>query len=96
VTTGPVAELGQTAADPAWDRYGRAIVRGMAEVLAEAPEAVHTLLLETADYWLSVGLAIGAEDRAAADRLLRLIEAEDRGQAELTADATAFVTEALG
>ena len=31
----------------------------MREVLAESPEDLHGLLLETADYWLSLGLAIG-------------------------------------
>jgi hypothetical protein len=42
-----------------WERYGRAIIESMREVLAESPEDLHGLLLETADYWLSLGLAIG-------------------------------------
>jgi hypothetical protein len=52
--------------------------------------------LETADYWLSLGLAIGTEQPEAAVRLLRLIETEEPERAELTTDAKQFVTEALG
>ncbi len=44
--------------DAAWERYGRALVGSMAEVLPEADDASHGLLLETADYWLSPGVAI--------------------------------------
>jgi hypothetical protein len=54
------------------------------------------VLMETADYWLSLGLAIGAERPEAATRLLHLIEAEEPERAELTADAQHFVAEALG
>ena len=46
-----------------WMRYGRAIVESMHEVLAESPENVRALLLETADYWLSLGLIIGLRRR---------------------------------
>ena len=42
-----------------WERYGRALHAAMAEVLAELPEDVRPHVLETADYWLSVGLTIG-------------------------------------
>jgi hypothetical protein len=38
-----------------WGRYGRALIKSMREVLAESPEDLHGLLLETADYWLSLG-----------------------------------------
>ncbi|HVA21758.1 MAG TPA: hypothetical protein VNN74_06655 [Candidatus Micrarchaeia archaeon] len=79
-----------------WARYGRALVSGMAEVVGEVSETARPLLLETADYWLSVGLAIGTQLPAAAARLLALIETEERGRAELTADADAFVADALG
>jgi hypothetical protein len=79
-----------------WQRYGRAVLHSMTEVRAETSEDLHPLLMETADYWLSLGLAIGTEQPEAAGRLLRLIESEEPGRAELTADAQHFVTEALG
>jgi hypothetical protein len=52
--------------------------------------------METADYWLSLGLAIGTEQPETARRLLRLIETEEPELLELTADAEHFVAEALG
>jgi hypothetical protein len=67
----------------------------MAEVLAEFPEELRPHALETADYWISVGLAIGLERRREARRLLELIEAEEMERLELIDDATAFVQEAL-
>ncbi|MHB8685155.1 MAG: hypothetical protein ACYC9X_12620 [Dehalococcoidia bacterium] len=80
-----------------WERYGRAVIRSMQEVLAEAPEDVHALLLETADYWLSLGLAIGLRRPADAERLLALIHGGDAVERdELDADAAAFSAEALG
>jgi hypothetical protein len=82
--------------DTAWRRYATALLHAMAEVRAETPEDVHPVLMETADYWLSLGLAIGAERPEAATRLLHLIEAEEPERAELTADAQHFVAEALG
>lgn len=82
--------------DAEWRRYGQALLRSMADVRAETPEDVHPVLLETADYWLSVGLAIGTADPKAAMRLLHLIESEEPERAELHADATHFVSEALG
>ncbi len=45
----------------------------MREVLQETPDEVHPALLETADYWLSLGLAMGLERPGEADRLLSLI-----------------------
>jgi hypothetical protein len=82
--------------DPAWRRYGQALLHAMAEVRAETPEEVHAVLMETADYWLSLGLAIGKEQPEAAERLLRLIETEEAALVELSADAQHFVAEALG
>ena len=41
----------------------------MAEVRAETPEDVHAVLMETADYWLSLGLAIGTEQPETATSL---------------------------
>lgn len=80
-----------------WGRYGRVIIRSMQEVLAEAPEDVHALLLETADYWLSLGMAIGLQRPADAGRLLALIHGGDAAERdELDADAAAFSAEVLG
>lgn len=57
---------------------------------------IKSVLVETADYWLSVGLAIGTAQPDAATRLLRLMESEKPGRVELTEDAQHFVAEALG
>jgi hypothetical protein len=78
-----------------WSRYGRTLLHSMAEVLEEAPEAAHNLLLEAADYWLSLGLALGTDRPQDAARLLLLIETEEHNRAELLIDAASFVTEAL-
>jgi plasmid stabilization system protein ParE len=82
--------------DAAWQRYGQALLHAMAEVRAETPEEVHAVLMETADYWLSLGLTIGKEQPEAAERLLRLIESEEPELVELRADGQHFVAEALG
>ncbi|MGC1908593.1 MAG: hypothetical protein WA809_03215 [Candidatus Dormiibacterota bacterium] len=79
----------------AWNRYGRALIHSMADVTPELPGEFHGLLLETADFWLSLGLAIGTQKRDQALSLLELIEAEEIGQVELAADAEAFCAEAL-
>ena len=51
--------------------YSRAIVTLMAEVLDKAPdEDARAALLETADYWLQLGLAIGVKNPKDARRLL--------------------------
>jgi hypothetical protein len=87
-TTAPV--------DTAWERYGRALHRAIAEVLEEFLEEARPLALETADYWISVGLTIGLERPHQARRLLEVIEAEEAERAALAEDAAAFVEEALG
>jgi hypothetical protein len=83
-------------ADADWRRYGQALLHSMAEVRAETPDDLHPVLMETADFWLSLGLAIGTAHPEAATRLLQLIETEEPERAELTADAEHFVAEALG
>jgi hypothetical protein len=82
--------------DAPWRRYATAILHSMEDVRAETAEDVHPLLMETADYWLSLGLAIGTEQPEMASRLLRLIETEEPERVELTVDARHFVAEALG
>jgi hypothetical protein len=79
-----------------WERYGRALVGAMADVLGEADEAVRPLLLETADYWFSLGLAIGTQEPHHAGRLLQIVEAHEGNRAELAEDGAAFCDEALG
>ena len=79
-----------------WQRYGTALLRSMAEVREESAEDVHPLLLETADYWLSLGLAIGISDTAAAARLLDIIERDAAERDELHEDGRHFVHDALG
>jgi len=78
-----------------WERYGQALYAAMAEVVLELPEDVRPHALETADYWLSVGLIIGLEHPRQAQRLLELIEAEEIERAALTDDAIDFLAEAL-
>ncbi len=83
-----------TASDE-WQRYGRAVIQSMREVLEESDERTHGPLLETADYWLSIGLAIGLRRPAVAVRLLELIDAAEEERARLNEDAEAFCAEAL-
>jgi hypothetical protein len=77
------------------ERYGRALHQAMAEVLEELPEEARPHALETADYWISVGLTIGLERPHQARRLLELIEAEEAERAALMEDAAVFLAEAL-
>lgn len=86
------------AASPAgsWSRYSRALVGAMAEVLGEVPEGSRPNVLETAEYWLAVGLTLGLERTADARRLLELIEADEAERGGLVLDATEFIEEVLG
>ncbi|MDP9223424.1 MAG: hypothetical protein M3P18_06135 [Actinomycetota bacterium] len=78
-----------------WRRYGEALTRAMSEVLAELADDAVPHALETADYWLSVGITLGLERPVDAHRLLALIEADAAQCAALTDDAAAFIEEAL-
>ena len=73
--------------DDQWARYGRALIGSMSEVLDETPPETHANLLETADYWLSLGLVLGLRQPGQAQRLLRVIEAHEAEQGELERDA---------
>jgi hypothetical protein len=79
-----------------WNQYGRSLTRAMAEVLDETPEELRPHLLETADYWISVGLTIGLKHPGDGRRLLAVIEKDEAEQAELLDDAVTFLEEALG
>lgn len=78
-----------------WERYGRMLVGSMAEVLNETDPASHPLLLETADYWLALGLTIGVERSEEAAQLLELIEAHEESRVELARDAGEFTQAVL-
>ncbi len=78
-----------------WERYGSALIAAMAEVLEEIPDEARAHALETADYWLSVGLVIGLERPSDARRLLELIESEEGDRADLSRDGAGFLEEAL-
>jgi hypothetical protein len=81
--------------DESWQRYAKALISSMREVLAETAEAVHPALLETADYWLSIGMTLGVNDPDKAGRLLTLIEANEGERRELQEDAKALADEVL-
>jgi hypothetical protein len=81
----------QASVDDEWARYGRALIAAMTEVLDETPLELHAHLLETADYWLSVGLALGVGEPAQAQQLLAVIEAHEAERGELAADARGLI-----
>ena len=89
------ADVPDSTTDARWDRYGRALLQSMQEVLSETPAELHSMLLETADYWLSLGLAIGSANPDDAMRLLAVIESEEPERAELADDAAQFVSDAF-
>ncbi|MFN2581918.1 MAG: hypothetical protein ABR498_04155 [Candidatus Dormibacteria bacterium] len=84
----------ETAVDPAWQRYGDALARSMAGVSEDLGDDMRALLMETADYWLAVGIAMGISDPDTAARLLPVIEADAAEREELAADAAQFLREA--
>jgi hypothetical protein len=77
-------------------RYGRALIGAMAEVLDEIPDDLRPHVLETADYWLSVGLTLALERPTEARALLELVERETTERAAIAEDAAAFLAEVLG
>ena len=68
----------------------------MSDVLEETPGEVHANLLETADYWLSLGLLLGIHDPDRARRLLHLIEQHEAERGELQQDASTLIDEVFG
>ena len=81
------------SADDQWARYGRALIGSMNEVLQETPEDLHANLLETADYWLSLGLMLGLRDPGQASQLLQVIEAHEAERGELERDASGLINQ---
>ncbi|MFI5259283.1 MAG: hypothetical protein ACHQ01_06715 [Candidatus Limnocylindrales bacterium] len=81
--------------DSGSQRYGRAVHHAMAELFDEFPESARPHAVEVANFWLSLGIAIGLEHGSEAQQLLGLIEANGEKMAELSHDARAFLEEAL-
>jgi hypothetical protein len=81
----------KASVDAQWERYGRALIASMSEVLDETPDHTHSNLLETADYWLSVGLVLGLREPEQAQRLLQVIEAYEAERGELARDAKTLI-----
>lgn len=87
--------LSETRADEAWQRYGRSLIAAMREVLEEVDDRHHELLLEAADFWLSLGLVIGLERAEEAERLLEVLQEHAGERAELLSDADELLAEAV-
>jgi hypothetical protein len=83
----------KSSPDEEWTRYGRALIASMTEVLNETPEEMHANLLETADYWLSLGLVLGLREPARAQQLLQLIETNAAEHGQLERDAASLISE---
>jgi len=81
----------EASVDAQWAQYGRALIDSMSEVLAETPDEIHANLLETADYWLSLGLVLGLRDPHQARQLLEVIKANEAECGELERDATGLI-----
>ena len=81
----------KSSPDEPWSRYGRALIDGMGEVLQETPEEMHANLLETADYWLSLGLAMALSNPGKAADLLGVIEAHEAERGVLDDDARELI-----
>ena len=88
--------MDEASAPAGWEAYGRALVTSMSGVLAEVPEDHHPKFLETADFWLALGLAAGLERPAEAKRLLELMEPDEEARAEITLDAEDLCKEVFG
>jgi hypothetical protein len=87
--------MSEAAESEAWERYGRAIITAMRDVLDEADDRHAELLLEAADFWLAIGLALGLERADKAEALLAIIERPGDEHHEPLSDADEFLAEAL-
>jgi len=85
------AEIGE-----AWSRYGGALIGAMRDVLEEADDRHRELILEVADFWLTLGVVLGLERPAQARRLLEVVENDAADRKELLADADDLLEAALG
>jgi hypothetical protein len=85
----------EAAADEAWQRYGRALIAAMGEVLQETDDSHRELVLEVADFWLGLGLVAGLEHAEKAKKLLAIVESHAAERTELLHDAEDLLAEAL-
>ena len=88
--------MDEASAPAGWDAYGRALLTSMSGVLAEVPEGHHAKFLETADFWLALGLATGLERPSEARRLLELMEPDVESRREISRDAEELCTQVFG
>ena len=77
----------------AGESYGRALITVMRDVLEAIDEGQREVLLETADFWLRLGLVIGVEHADDARQLLALSQAAADVDGELREDAADFLAE---
>jgi len=83
----------EISVDERWASYGRALIGSMSEVLTETADDMHANLLETADYWLSLGLVLGLRQPVQARELLHVIEAHEAERGELERDAAGLISD---
>jgi hypothetical protein len=88
--------MAEAEVDEAWGRYGAALIGAMREVLEQADDRHRELILEVADFWLALGVAIGLERPDQARRLLEVVESDAGDREELHADADDLLEAALG
>ena len=88
-------EREDATAEEVWQRYGRALIAAMREVLEATDDGGREIMLEVADYWLAVGLMIGLERADDARKLLAAVEAHVDERSALLQDAEEFLAEAL-
>ena len=88
--------MDETNMPAGWDAYGRALLTSMSGVLAEVPEDHHPKFLETADFWLGLGLAVGLERPSEAGCLLELMEPDEQARAEISLDAEDLCRQVFG
>ena len=87
--------MSEAQPDETWQRYGRALIGAMSEVLEEVDEKDRELVLETADFWLSLGLTIGLERPDEAEKLIAVLQGTPEERGELRSDADALLDEAV-
>lgn len=94
--TGPADDATTHAPSDEWNRAGAALLGAMNDVIAEVDEEDRPLVLETAAYWLALGVAAAIDRPTDSQRLLDIIEPGGADRDELLSDARAFLDEAVG
>jgi hypothetical protein len=83
--------MARTIHDEEWTRYGRSMIEAMSDVLEEVDDRHRGVLLETADFWLSLGLILGLERPEEARRVVDVLLSQGGDRAELLSDAEDFL-----